>query len=43
MIGKLYATVIDSPDPARAAAFYGAILGMPVEYEEQHQQEQESG
>jgi len=34
MIGKLYATVIDSPDPARAAAFYGAILGMPVEYED---------
>jgi catechol 2,3-dioxygenase-like lactoylglutathione lyase family enzyme len=30
MIGRLEKTVLDCPDPRELAAFYGEILGMPV-------------
>jgi catechol 2,3-dioxygenase-like lactoylglutathione lyase family enzyme len=30
MIGRLYNVVIDCPDPAVLADFYGQLLGMPV-------------
>jgi catechol 2,3-dioxygenase-like lactoylglutathione lyase family enzyme len=32
MIGRLHHVVIDSPDPAALAAFYSALLGLPITY-----------
>ncbi len=32
MIGRMHHVVIDCPDPARLAAFYSALLGLPVTY-----------
>ncbi len=32
MIGRAHHTVIDCPDPAALAAFYAALLGLPVTY-----------
>jgi catechol 2,3-dioxygenase-like lactoylglutathione lyase family enzyme len=32
MIGRLHHTVLDCPDPAALAAFYSAMLGLPVTY-----------
>jgi catechol 2,3-dioxygenase-like lactoylglutathione lyase family enzyme len=32
MIGRLHHVVIDCPDPAALAAFYSALLGLPVTY-----------
>ena len=34
MIGRLYSTVIDCPEPRRLAEFYSAITGWPVTDEE---------
>jgi catechol 2,3-dioxygenase-like lactoylglutathione lyase family enzyme len=35
MIGRLHHIVIDTPDPAAAAAFYSELLGLPVTYTSQ--------
>jgi catechol 2,3-dioxygenase-like lactoylglutathione lyase family enzyme len=32
VIGRAHHTVIDCPDPAALAAFYSALLGLPVTY-----------
>jgi catechol 2,3-dioxygenase-like lactoylglutathione lyase family enzyme len=32
-IGRPHHLVLDCPDPARLAAFYGALLGLPITYE----------
>jgi catechol 2,3-dioxygenase-like lactoylglutathione lyase family enzyme len=32
MIGRLHHVVLDCPDPARLAAFYADLLGLPVTY-----------
>jgi len=32
MIGRLHHTVIDCPDPEALAAFYSALLGLPITY-----------
>jgi catechol 2,3-dioxygenase-like lactoylglutathione lyase family enzyme len=32
MIGRLHHIVIDCPEPAALAAFYSALLGLPVTY-----------
>jgi catechol 2,3-dioxygenase-like lactoylglutathione lyase family enzyme len=32
VIGRAHHTVIDCPDPAALAAFYAALLGLPVTY-----------
>jgi catechol 2,3-dioxygenase-like lactoylglutathione lyase family enzyme len=32
MIGRMHHVVLDCPDPASLAAFYSALLGMPVTY-----------
>lgn len=32
MIGRLHHVVIDCPDPARLAAFYSELLGLPITY-----------
>ena len=32
MIGRLHHVVLDCPDPAALAAFYSALLGLPVTY-----------
>ncbi|MDX6365312.1 MAG: hypothetical protein QOK30_388 [Nocardioidaceae bacterium] len=32
MIGRLHHVIIDTPDPAAAAAFYSELLGLPVTY-----------
>jgi catechol 2,3-dioxygenase-like lactoylglutathione lyase family enzyme len=32
MIGRMHHVVIDCPDPAGLAAFYSALLGLPVTY-----------
>ena len=34
MIGRLHHVIFDCPDPARLAAFYSALLGLPVTYQE---------
>jgi catechol 2,3-dioxygenase-like lactoylglutathione lyase family enzyme len=33
MLGRLHHVVIDCPDPAALAAFYSALLGLPVTYQ----------
>lgn len=33
MIGRLHHVVVDGPDPAALAAFYGELLGLPVTYQ----------
>jgi catechol 2,3-dioxygenase-like lactoylglutathione lyase family enzyme len=33
MIGRLHHMIVDCPDPARLAAFWSAVLGLPVTYE----------
>lgn len=33
MIGRLHHVIVDCPDPARLAAFYSELLGLPVAYE----------
>jgi catechol 2,3-dioxygenase-like lactoylglutathione lyase family enzyme len=35
MIGRLHHVIIDTPDPAAAAAFYSELLGLPVTYTSQ--------
>lgn len=32
MIGRMHHVVLDCPDPAALAAFYSALLGLPVTY-----------
>jgi catechol 2,3-dioxygenase-like lactoylglutathione lyase family enzyme len=32
MIGRMHHVVLDAPDPAALAAFYSAVLGLPVTY-----------
>jgi catechol 2,3-dioxygenase-like lactoylglutathione lyase family enzyme len=32
MIGRMHHVVLDCPDPAALAAFYSALLGLPVSY-----------
>jgi len=32
MIGRMHHVVLDGPDPAALAAFYSALLGLPVTY-----------
>ena len=32
MIGRMHHVVLDCPDPAAVAAFYSALLGLPVTY-----------
>jgi catechol 2,3-dioxygenase-like lactoylglutathione lyase family enzyme len=32
MIGRMHHVVLDCPDPAPVAAFYSALLGLPVTY-----------
>jgi catechol 2,3-dioxygenase-like lactoylglutathione lyase family enzyme len=32
MIGRMHHVVLDCPDPAALAAFYAALLGLPVTY-----------
>jgi catechol 2,3-dioxygenase-like lactoylglutathione lyase family enzyme len=32
MIGRMHHVVLDCPDPAGLAAFYSALLGLPVTY-----------
>lgn len=32
MIGRLHHVIVDCPDPAGLAAFYSALLGLPVTY-----------
>ena len=34
MIGRMHHVVLDCPDPARLAAFYSALLGLPVTYDD---------
>jgi catechol 2,3-dioxygenase-like lactoylglutathione lyase family enzyme len=34
MIGRLYEVVIDCPDPKALAAFYAALTGLEVKYED---------
>jgi catechol 2,3-dioxygenase-like lactoylglutathione lyase family enzyme len=33
MIGRLHHMIVDCPDPAKLAAFWSAVLGLPVTYE----------
>jgi hypothetical protein len=33
MIGRLHHMIADCPDPGRLAAFWSAVLGLPVTYE----------
>ena len=33
MIGRRHHMIVDCPDPARLAAFWSAVLGLPVTYE----------
>ncbi len=33
MIGRMHHVVLDCPDPGALAAFYSALLGLPVTYE----------
>jgi RimJ/RimL family protein N-acetyltransferase len=35
MIGRLHHVVLDCPDPAALAAFYSALLGLPITYRDQ--------
>ena len=35
MIGRLHAFVIDCPDPVALAEFYGAILDLPIGYQDE--------
>lgn len=32
MIGRMHHVILDCPDPARLAAFYSGLLGLPVTY-----------
>lgn len=32
MIGRMHHVIVDCPDPARLAAFYSELLGLPVTY-----------
>ncbi len=32
MIGRMHHVVLDCPDPARLAAFYSQLLGLPITY-----------
>ena len=34
MIGRMHHVVLDCPDPAELAAFYSALLGLPVTYDD---------
>jgi catechol 2,3-dioxygenase-like lactoylglutathione lyase family enzyme len=34
MIGRMHHVVLDCPDPAGLAAFYSALLGLPVTYDD---------
>jgi catechol 2,3-dioxygenase-like lactoylglutathione lyase family enzyme len=34
VIGRLHHVIFDCPDPAGLAAFYSALLGLPVTYQE---------
>jgi catechol 2,3-dioxygenase-like lactoylglutathione lyase family enzyme len=34
MIGRMHHVVLDCPDPAGLAAFYSAVLGLPVTYDD---------
>ncbi|HTT52327.1 MAG TPA: VOC family protein [Streptosporangiaceae bacterium] len=34
MIGRLHHVIVDCPDPAELAAFYSALLGLPVTWQE---------
>jgi catechol 2,3-dioxygenase-like lactoylglutathione lyase family enzyme len=34
VIGRLHHVIFDCPDPARLAAFYSALLGLPVTYQQ---------
>jgi Glyoxalase-like domain len=34
MIGRMHHVVLDCPDPAALAAFYSALLGLPVTYDD---------
>jgi catechol 2,3-dioxygenase-like lactoylglutathione lyase family enzyme len=34
MIGRMHHVVLDCPDPAALAAFYSALLGLPVTYQD---------
>ena len=40
MIGRLEKTVLDCPDPRALAAFYGEILGMRVDEDTEHPQQE---
>ena len=33
MIGRLHHMIVDCPDPTKLAAFWSAVLGLPVTYE----------
>jgi catechol 2,3-dioxygenase-like lactoylglutathione lyase family enzyme len=35
MIGRMHHVVLDCPDPAANAAFYSALLGLPVTYRDE--------
>ena len=34
MIGRLHHVIVDCPDPAALAAFYSALLGLPVTWQQ---------
>jgi len=34
MIGRLHHVIVDCPDPAALARFYGELLGLPITYED---------
>ncbi|MFI7542569.1 VOC family protein [Actinoplanes sp. NPDC049599] len=34
-IGRLHHTIVDCPDPAGLAAFYSAVLGLPITYRDE--------
>ena len=34
MIGRMHHVILDCPDPAALAAFYSALLGLPVTYDD---------